>query len=425
MDNSNTSAYLQPGDVVAEKYQIIQHLGSGAMGEVYLCRHQELKNKHFVLKALKPSIANNDKVIQRFHNEIKAALDVTHPHVVRAYEFISDNDLVAYTMEYIKGGDLAKKMEMIPQMPFDQIRHYLIQILDGTAALHERGIIHRDIKPENILLTVDDDVKISDFGISIFDNQARITEAGTLLGTTSYIAPEYVQNQEVNCRTDIYAIGVIGYELIAGTDPFPGSNIYVKLQQRLEVDPYDPTMYRQDCPKLLAKCILKAIARNPKERYQNCNQMIDHLLQMPLTESDSAHDIDMNNDPRIPKTLNDVDSFRIEKTREFKVNKLPGVKTTFNNEVHDISTKGRVRQFSSKFASVALPKATSRSKELLMISVFSLIMLGLIGFISYDKFFKKDPKKEKELQKQIINQLIVPGNKNTAPKLLNVQITFK
>lgn len=281
---------LQPGTVIAGRYEVVKSLGAGSMGLVYACRHKDLG--HLVaIKVLFPEVAQDRVAAQRFRNEIIASYDVSHPNVVRAYEYIRDGDLAAYSMEYVSGGDLAKRLAN-PQnpIPISEVIQILSQMCSGVQAIHDAGIVHRDLKPENILLTKDGSVKIADFGIARTGQGERLTEHGGVVGTIDYVSPEYMLNSQVDWRSDIYAIGILAYEMITGKSPFVGDSVYATMTKRLKSDPVPPSNLRSDCPAALDAIVLKAMARNPEVRYQSAAEIFFDLqpLQPEGTRSASG-----------------------------------------------------------------------------------------------------------------------------------------
>ena len=265
---------LQPGTIIAGRYEVVKCLGEGSMGLVYACRHRELSGHLVGVKVLFPEVAQDKIAAARFRNEIFASYGVSHPNVVRAYEFIKDGDLVAYTMEYVGGGDLADRLSQKSNpIPIDEIIKMLSQMCAGVQAIHDVGIVHRDLKPENILLTKDGNIKIADFGIARTGYGPKLTEHGGVVGTIDYVSPEYMLNSQVDWRSDIYALGILAYEMLTGESPFSGDSVYAVMTQRLKTDPKPPSVIRSECPKGLDEIVLKAMCRDPEERYQSSAQM--------------------------------------------------------------------------------------------------------------------------------------------------------
>lgn len=268
---------LKPGTVIAERYEVVKCLGAGSMGLVYACQHTELTGHKVAVKVLFPEVANDPVAAARFKNEIFASYDVSHPNVVRAYEYLRDGDIVAYTMEFVNGGDLAHRMESGDPLPIDECTQVLCQMCAGVQAIHDAGIVHRDLKPENILLTKDGVVKIADFGIARTGHGPRLTEHGGVVGTIDYVSPEYMLNSQVDWRSDIYAMGILAYEMVAGESPFRGESVYATMTKRLKSDPKPPSSINPLVPPELDRIILKAMARGIDDRYQSASAMFADL----------------------------------------------------------------------------------------------------------------------------------------------------
>ena len=269
---------LQPGTVIAGRYEVVKCLGAGSMGLVYACRHNQLTGHLVAIKVLFPEVAQDKVAAQRFQNEIFASYRVSHPNVVRAYEYITDGELLAYAMEFVGGGALADKLDKSEApIPIPEIVRLLAQMCAGVQAIHDKGIIHRDLKPENILLTQDGEVKIADFGIARTNHGPKLTEHGGVVGTIDYVSPEYMLNSQVDWRSDIYALGILAYEMLTGDSPFRADSVYATMTKRLKSDPKPPSAVRADCPPELDRIVLKAMARDPEQRYQSSMDIYEDL----------------------------------------------------------------------------------------------------------------------------------------------------
>jgi serine/threonine protein kinase len=277
-DDNLTS--LQPGTVIGGKYEVVKCLGAGSMGMVYACRHRDLQGQLVAAKVLFHEVASDKVAAARFKNEILASYGVSHPNVVRAYEYIRDGELIAYTMEFIGGGDLADRMSRTEPITIVDSLRLLSQMAAGVQAIHDAGIVHRDLKPENILLTNEGTVKIADFGIARKRNGPKLTEHGGVVGTIEYVSPEYMLRSQVDWRSDIYALGILAYELVTGDAPFKGESAYASISKRLQSDPEPPSSRRSECPARLDAVILKALERDPEQRYQSATEMFYDLQRV-------------------------------------------------------------------------------------------------------------------------------------------------
>lgn len=271
---------LQPGTVIGGKYEVVKCLGSGSMGLVYACRNRELMGQMVAVKVLFPEVAADKVASARFRNEVLASYEVSHPNVVRAYDLLRDGDLVAYAMEFVGGGDLAERLSGSERIPIPEIVRLMSQIAAGLQSIHEAGIVHRDMKPENVLLTKDGNVKIADFGIARNRHGPKLTEHGGVVGTVEYVAPEYMLKSQVDWRADIYALGILAYEMISGEAPFTGESVYATMTKRLKTDPDPPSTYRPECPKELDQCVLKLMARDPENRFQSGLEIVEELQKI-------------------------------------------------------------------------------------------------------------------------------------------------
>jgi len=286
---------LQPGTVVNGRYEIVKCLGTGSMGMVYACRHKELSGHLVAMKVLFGEVARDEVAAARFRNEIVASYGVNHPHVVRAYEYFKDGELTAFTMEFVGGGDLADRINEEEPIPVSEIVQMMIQMCSGIQAVHDAGIIHRDLKPENILITSNGDIKITDFGIARTGTGPKLTEYGGVVGTIDYVSPEYLEKGQVDTRSDIYSLGVLAYEMITGAAPFKGKSVIETMTMRLRTDPDLPHERRSDCPEELGAIVMKALERDPRERYQTSNEMIGDLMALyEHTEGKKIYDPVLN-----------------------------------------------------------------------------------------------------------------------------------
>jgi len=272
---------LQPGTVIGGRYEVVKCLGAGSMGLVYACRHRELSGHLVAVKVLFPEVAQDKVALARFRNEITASYGVSHPNVVRAFEFLRDGELYAYTMEYVGGGDLADRLgKPDKRLPIPEILSIISQMCLGVQAIHDSGIVHRDLKPENILLSKEGQVKIADFGIAKAGHGPKLTEHGGVVGTIDYVSPEYMLNAQVDWRSDIYAMGILSYEMIAGDSPFKGDSVYATMTKRLKTDPAPPSSLRKDCPREFDRIVSRAMNRDPELRYQSATEMYQDVIHL-------------------------------------------------------------------------------------------------------------------------------------------------
>ena len=269
-----------PGKLVANRYEIIQRVASGSMGTVYSCRHVELGDRLYALKVLYPEVVRDPAALARFHNEVRISYDLSHPNVVRAFEYLRDGELAALVMEYIDGGDLADRLEVQPKLTTSEIVAILCQIATGLQAVHNAGVVHRDLKPANILLTKDGQVKITDFGVARVGTGSNLTQHGGVIGALDYMSPEYLEHDTLDSRSDIYSLGMLAYAMLAGSLPFAGMPLMESLKVRFSGNFKAPSSLRTDCPAELDGIVLKALSRNPQDRYQNAGEFYNAIVSL-------------------------------------------------------------------------------------------------------------------------------------------------
>lgn len=273
------------GTVLGGHYEVVDCLGESGRATVYLCLDRLWGGRLVAVKVLwvsKRELAADPTLVARFQNEAEICHRVRHPHVVGSYEYFTGECFFAYSMDFVSGGSLADHLENGP-IPLKRAVRMLAQACAGVEAIHEQGIIHRDLKPENILLTSSGDVKIADFGIARLADGRKLTVQGSLLGTMDYLAPEYLMEGNLDNRSDVYALGIVGYEMLTGKKPFGESNLVLALRERLTKDPKSPHQLNPECPKSLSDIIMKALSRNPETRYQSAREMLEAILNLSGT----------------------------------------------------------------------------------------------------------------------------------------------
>ena len=253
-------------------YKIIEKLGGGGMGVVY--KAQDIKLKRTVaLKFLPPDMTRDEEAKDRFMHEAQAASALEHSNICNVHEIDeTDDGQMFIAMAYYDGETLKKKIERGP-MPLEETIDIGIQIAQGLARAHEEDIIHRDIKPANVMITNRGDVKIVDFGLAKLSGRTQLTKEGTTLGTVAYMSPEQAQGAAVDHRTDIWALGVVLYEMITGRQPFEGDYEQAVTYSIMNEDVEPLTGLRTGVPMELERIVNKALAKSPDERYQHVNEM--------------------------------------------------------------------------------------------------------------------------------------------------------
>lgn len=255
---------LIPGTVLFSRFKLLRCLSASDIGAVYLCTDQELGNCKTVIKVVS-AIAQRNPLAPKLARELGLSRLVNHPNVLSGSEFFRDEDLIAYSMDYIESGSLADLMHK-QSTSLDLALDALDQLCAGLARIHAAGIFHRDLKPDNILVTPTGQLKISDFGVALRASSECANIDQSLSGTLNYLAPEYLINGHYDARSDIYSVGVIAYELLTGRLPFVGDSLMETLMQRVKFDPLAPHQLNSAIPTQLSALVLATMHRDPEVR---------------------------------------------------------------------------------------------------------------------------------------------------------------
>ncbi len=273
---------LREGALIGGKYEVIELLGKGGMGEVYHARHHLIPEFHVALKVLDPALTAQVENRERFRNEVIAGYRANHLNVVQMYEYFDLGELQAFAMEFVEGGTLLEVMSEGP-LPVDVALSFMKQIGLGLGALHRAGTYHRDLKPENVLVSSEGLAKLTDFGIARVRGAATVDCEGMLAGTPKYVPPEYVENGESDHRGDIYALGVMTYEMITGTLPFRSLTNTSLLKERLEPHGLDLGQRVPELPPDIVALVERCLAVQVIQRFPQAADVVDAVRAIQST----------------------------------------------------------------------------------------------------------------------------------------------
>ena len=269
---------MKIGQIIKERYEIVEILGEGGMAFVYKARDKQLQ-RDVAIKTLKPNYVNQEKFVDRFRREAQTAANLNHPNIVQIFDW-GIEDEPYFVMEYIEGNTLTSIISGNRTVGLNDILYIGSQVANGLKEAHKHGLVHRDIKPGNIMITPDGKVKVTDFGIvSLQNEESDITKTGAVLGTASYISPEQAQGKPVSFESDLYSLGTVLYELIAGKPPFTGDSPIATATKHLTDKPEKLSNYRKDIPKALENAILKLLEKRPSDRFKSAEDLRALLLQ--------------------------------------------------------------------------------------------------------------------------------------------------
>jgi serine/threonine-protein kinase len=266
-------------------YKILEKLGQGGMGVVYKAHDTKL-DRMVAIKFLPRHVAANEEEKQRFVIEAKAAAALNHPNIATIHAIEESEGETFIVMEFIDGQELKKLINNNP-LPADKVTDIAVQIAKGIHAAHNSGIIHRDIKSTNIMITGDDQIKIMDFGLAKVRGVAGVTKEGTTLGTITYMSPEQARGEEIDQRTDIWSFGVVLYEMLTGQLPFKGDYEQAVIYSIMNEEHQRIQNFRNDISPQIEEIVSKALQKNPQNRYQHAQQVIDdlHATTKPSSET--------------------------------------------------------------------------------------------------------------------------------------------
>ncbi len=274
------------GDVLSDRYELEELVGSGGMSSVYRA-HDRLLDRKVALKVLHEQYTGDAEHVGRFRHEARAVATLSHPNIVTVIDRGEHDGRQFIVLEYVDGENLKELIRRGP-VPVATAVEVAIQISQGLAFAHQQGLVHRDVKPQNVLLDGDGQAKVTDFGIArSLDVQHGMTQTGTVLGTSDYIAPEQAQGQRVDEHTDVYSLGVVLYELLAGEVPFPGENFVAVAMRHINEPPPAIRDKRPDVSPRLEAAVQKAMAKEARDRFSSMSDF-RRELEASLAEAQGA-----------------------------------------------------------------------------------------------------------------------------------------
>lgn len=268
---------IAKGQKISDRYQIIKSIGEGGMANVYLA-YDTILERNVAVKVLRGDLANDEKFVRRFQREALQASSLSHPNIVEVYDVGEDNGEYYIVMEYVEGKHLKGLLKKRGKLTIPEVVDIMIQVTSGLTVAHDSYIIHRDIKPQNIMILDNGLVKLTDFGIALAMNSTQLTQTNSVMGSVHYLPPEGASGKGATLQSDIYSLGILMYELLTGKLPFRGETaVEIALKQLKEPMP----SIRKEIPDIsqsIENIILRATAKNPKNRYADAREMHDDLL---------------------------------------------------------------------------------------------------------------------------------------------------
>lgn len=267
---------IMKGQKINDRYQIIKSIGEGGMANVYLA-YDTILDRNVAVKVLRGDLATDEKFVRRFQREALSASSLSHPNIVEVYDVGEDNGQYYIVMEYIEGCQLKQLLKKRGRLTLSEVIDIMLQITDGLSVAHDAYIIHRDIKPQNIMILDSGLVKITDFGIAMAMNSTQLTKTNSVMGSVHYLPPEQANGKGSTLQSDIYSMGILMYELLTGELPYKGDNaVEIALKHLKEKIP-SVREKLPEIPQSVENIIIKATAKNPKNRYADARSMNEDL----------------------------------------------------------------------------------------------------------------------------------------------------
>ena len=264
------------GSKINDRYQIIKTLGEGGMANVYLA-HDTILDRNVAVKVLRGDLASDEKFVRRFQREALSASSLSHPNIVEMYDVGEDDGQYYIVMEYVDGKTLKQVLKSRGHLSITEVVDIMLQLTDGMAHAHDAYIIHRDIKPQNIMILSNGMIKITDFGVATALNSTQLTQTNSVMGTVHYLPPEQAQGKGSTIKSDIYSMGIMMYELLTGLVPYKGDNAVEIALKHLKEPLPSVRKTNPAIPQSIENVIIRATAKNPKNRYTDAREMHEDL----------------------------------------------------------------------------------------------------------------------------------------------------
>ena len=313
-------------NVVANRYEVVQHIGQGGMADVFLAIDTIL-NRHVAIKILRSDQSTDAISILRFEREAQAATTLAHPNIVEIYDVGEYKNHHYIVMEYVAGKTLKKVIrDRAPLLNLEAV-DTMKQLTSAVAEAHKRGIIHRDIKPQNVIVKSDGSLKILDFGIATAKGSAQLTQANNVMGSVHYLAPELAKGEPASPQSDIYALGIVFYEMLTGDVPFKAVQaVQIALQHMREPMP-SVRKANPNVPQSVENIIIRATAKNPKLRYQSCDEMLKDLEKCMLPEHQNDKPLSLNDPIDKTPTKQEKEDTKVGVTRSTSLSRVANKRT--------------------------------------------------------------------------------------------------
>ncbi|MFS9077805.1 Stk1 family PASTA domain-containing Ser/Thr kinase [Streptococcus infantis] len=363
---------IQIGKIFAGRYRIIKQIGRGGMADVYLAKDLILDGEEVAVKVLRTNYQTDPIAVARFQREARAMADLDHPHIVRITDIGEEDGQQYLAMEYVAGLDLKRYIKEHYPLPIEEAVRIMGQILLAMRLAHAKGIIHRDLKPQNILLTPDGTAKVTDFGIAVAFAETSLTQTNSMLGSVHYLSPEQARGSKATIQSDIYAMGIIFFEMLTGHIPYDGDSAVTIALQHFQKPLPSVIAENSSVPQSLENVVIKATAKKLTDRYQTVSEMYVDLL--------SSLSYNRRNEPKLVfEDTSKVDTKTLPKISQSTLTAIPKVQP---KEESPQNQKPTQKATSKETVAKPVKKRRFKARYLVFLASFILVLASLFWIVS-------------------------------------------
>ena len=363
---------IQIGKIFAGRYRIIKQIGRGGMADVYLAKDLILDGEEVAVKVLRTNYQTDPIAVARFQREARAMADLDHPHIVRITDIGEEDGQQYLAMEYVAGLDLKRYIKEHHPLSNEEAVRIMGQILLAMRLAHAKGIVHRDLKPQNILLTPDGTAKVTDFGIAVAFAETSLTQTNSMLGSVHYLSPEQARGSKATIQSDIYAMGIIFFEMLTGHIPYDGDSAVTIALQHFQKPLPSVIAENPSVPQSLENVVIKATAKKLTDRYQTVSEMYVDLL--------SSLSYNRRNEPKLVfEDTSKVDTKTLPKISQSTLTAIPKVQP---KEESPQSQKPTQKATSKETVAKPVKKRRFKARYLVLLASFILVLASLFWIVS-------------------------------------------
>ena len=363
---------IQIGKIFAGRYRIIKQIGRGGMADVYLAKDLILDGEEVAVKVLRTNYQTDPIAVARFQREARAMADLDHPHIVRITDIGEEDGQQYLAMEYVAGLDLKRYIKEHYPLSNEEAVRIMGQILLAMRLAHAKGIIHRDLKPQNILLTPDGTAKVTDFGIAVAFAETSLTQTNSMLGSVHYLSPEQARGSKATIQSDIYAMGIIFFEMLTGHIPYDGDSAVTIALQHFQKPLPSVIAENPSVPQSLENVVIKATAKKLTDRYQTVSEMYVDLL--------SSLSYNRRNEPKLVfEDTSKVDTKTLPKISQSTLTAIPKVQP---KEESPQNPKPTQKATSKETVAKPVKKRRFKARYLVLLASFILVLASLFWIVS-------------------------------------------